>query len=714
MQDNDTTVTEPETTAHDPIAESISALADIIGDPINYDLRKKEAAKRLGVGVSAIQKAVKKLIDDRKGEETKALLDREDEYESSVIPSSLWGDRPLPEGVSDVNPENILEIADRGRAKPVGPKTFDGLIVEVSPFLGKVARQAWEVLQAHNEKTPEFFRFGNEVIRIGSDKYGVILKPQNVDRLRHVLGRMASWVKTDADGNQKAVLPPEVFLRDMLADPAPPLPEIEQVALVPVLTEGGSILVKNGYDTASRIFMQSSIQLGPIPEHPTEKEINEAAAFIQEPLTDFPFEGEADRAHAVALFLLGFVRHAIDGPTPNHDIDAPVPGTGKSLLADVLLTPAFGSNKGIVTAANDDDEWRKRLTAQLVEGRPVINIDNVRRSLDSGTLAAALTAPVWEDRRLGSTEMIRVPVRCVWVTTGNNVVMSTELARRTVRIRMDPQAESPEDRTGFKYPELLRWVQENRSKLVRSALILIKAWVSAGKPHLKASPLGSYERWTHVIGGILEVAGIPGFLENRKALFLESDFEGQAWRAFVSAWWEKFKGVAVKVSDLYDVANEIEGLPLGTGNDLARKTALGKRLGNQRNRIIGGYRIEKGGTGHKSVILWKLVSFEKKRESENFPRGEKMTPPFPPPPPEQDGTRGIEGGVPEGLGEDSFDLLQTPSQPPPLEIGSGSELGGLGGGGGGGGGGGVKIDPQGKNRESAEKIFSPEEFVEVE
>jgi hypothetical protein len=39
---------------------------------------------------------------------------------------------------------------------------------------------------------------------------------------------------------------------------------------------------------------------------------------------------------------------------------------------------------------------------------------------------------------------------------------------------------------------------------------------------------------------------------------------------------------------------------------------------------------------------------------------------------------------------------------------SGSELGGLGGGGG------VKIDHQGKNRESAEKIFSPEEFVEVE
>ena len=676
----------------------VSRLADIANDPIQFDLQKKEAAKGLGVGVTAIQKAVKKLIDDKKEPETKARLEREEAYEAGVNPPP-WGDRPVPEGVSSMDPEIILEMDE---PKPSGPKIFDGPVVEVTPFLGQVSRQAWEVLQTHNEKTPEFFRFGNEVIRICSDKYGVVLKPQNVDRLRHALGRLASWVKTGADGNQKAVLPPEVFLRDMLADPDPPLPEIEQVSSVPVLTEGGFILTNDGYDPASRIFMQSSIQLGPIPEHPTKKEIRAAVVFIQEPLTDFPFEGEADRAHAVALFLLGFVRHAIDGPTPNHLIDAPVPGTGKSLLGDVLLTPAYGSNKGIVTAANDDDEWRKRLTAQLVEGRPVINIDNVRRPLDSGTLAAALTASVWEDRRLGSTEMIRVPVRCVWVTTGNNVTLSTELARRTVRIRMDPQAESPEDRTGFKYPDLLQWVRENRSELVKSALILIRAWVSAGKPHPSASPLGSFEKWTHVIGGILEVAGIPGFLENRKTLLLESDFEGQAWRAFVSAWWAKFRSEAVKAVDLYGVANEIEGLPLGTGNEQARKTALGKRLGNQRNRIIGGYRIETGGTGHKSVVLWKLVPFEKKRESEIFPREKEMTPPPPPSPPEQDGTWRFDGGVPEGLGEGSFDPLQTPSQPPPPEDGSGYGNGGLGGGGG------VKTSLLGEKN-------SPDEiFVEVD
>lgn len=711
-QDDDTTATGPEETTMNLLREAIGKLADLKEDPIAYDLEKRSIGKKFKVGLKALEDSVKKFLKERIKREDRLREEKQEEYEASITPLPS-GDSSIPEGTSEIDPENILEMAGNDKPKSSGPKTFDGPIIWVSAFLGKVSRQAWGVLQAHNEKTPEFFRFGNEITRIGSDKYGVILKPQNVDRLRHVLGRLASWVKTDADGNQKAVLPPEVFLRDMLADPAPPLPEIEQVASVPVLTEGGSILTKNGYDPASRIFMQSSIQLGPLPEHPTEKEIKSAASFIQEPLTDFPFEGKADRANAIGLFLLGFVRHAIDGTTPNHDIDAPVPGTGKSLLADVLLTPAHGSNKGIVTAANDDDEWRKRLTAQLVEGRPVINIDNVRRPLNSGTLAAALSASVWEDRRLGSTEMIRVPVRCVWVTTGNNVVMSTELARRTIRIRMDPQAENPEDRTGFKYPEVLRWVQEHRADLVRAALILVSAWLAKGRPKPSVSPLGSYERWTHVIGGILEVAGIPGFLENRKTFLLESDFEGQALRAFVSAWWEKFKGEAVKVSDLYGIANEIDGLPLGTGNDQARKTALGKRLGNQRNRIICGYRIEKGGTGHKSVILWKLVPFEKKRESENFPRGKEMTPPSPPPSPEQGGTRVFDGGVPEGLSDGSFDPLQTPSQPPPSDNGSGYEFGGLGGGGG------VKPDLPGKKAEPAEKNFSnpisdPIDFVEVD
>jgi hypothetical protein len=50
-------------------------------------------------------------------------------------------------------------------------------------------------------------------------------------------------------------------------------------------------------------------------------------------------------------------------------------------------------------------------------------------------VAAALTAPYWEDRVLGKSEMVRFPIRCVWIATGNNPQFSNEIARRMVRIR---------------------------------------------------------------------------------------------------------------------------------------------------------------------------------------------------------------------------------------------------------------------------------------
>jgi hypothetical protein len=91
----------------------------------------------------------------------------------------------------------------------------------------------------------------------------------------------------------------------------------------------------------------------------------------------------------------------------------------------------------------DEDEWRKRLTAKLREIPSILLIDNLRRQLDASSVAAALTAPYWEDRVLGKSEMVRFPIRCVWIATGNNPQFSNEIARRMVRIRLDPTRTSP-------------------------------------------------------------------------------------------------------------------------------------------------------------------------------------------------------------------------------------------------------------------------------
>jgi hypothetical protein len=59
-------------------------------------------------------------------------------------------------------------------------------------------------------------------------------------------------------------------------------------------------------------------------------------------LGDFGFASEADRAHAIALGLLPLVRGWIEGSTPLHLIEAPLRGTGKTLLWRSLMAITIG------------------------------------------------------------------------------------------------------------------------------------------------------------------------------------------------------------------------------------------------------------------------------------------------------------------------------------------------------------------------------------
>jgi hypothetical protein len=118
-------------------------------------------------------------------------------------------------------------------------------------------------------------------------------------------------------------------------------------------------------------------------------------------LGEFPFTGEAERAHALALLLLPFVRPMIAGPTPLHLIEKPAPGTGATLMVDAMSLVTTGVGASVMVEGRDENEWRKRLTAKLRTIPTMLLIDNLCRRLDSSSVAAALTAPYWEDRILG-------------------------------------------------------------------------------------------------------------------------------------------------------------------------------------------------------------------------------------------------------------------------------------------------------------------------
>ena len=315
----------------------------------------------------------------------------------------------------------------------------------------------------------------------------------------------------------------------------------------------------------------------------------------------------------VALLLLPFVQRLVAGPTPLHVIEAPTAGSGKSLLVNLLAVLATGEPANARALPTGDDEVRKMITSELVTGRSLFVIDNVdnRRPLDSASLASVLTATSWTDRVLGFTRMVTVPNRSVWVLTANNPRISMEITRRCVRIRIDPCMDRPWLRGGFRHTALLTWALEHRAALVHAALTLVQHWVANERPRANAR-LGSFERWSETMGGILETSAVPGFLGNLHALYETADAEGAMWRELVEAWWSEYQQKAVRVAELakFCASNDLLASVLGDGSEKAQQIRLGRALQNARDRMFGHYRIEAVKDAHTKRPVYRLVRVE--------------------------------------------------------------------------------------------------------
>lgn len=510
-----------------------------------------------------------------------------------------------------------LEKVLRERGRQEGSKSDrepqDGLpeICADEGDLAELAEQAWQAIQKSNNP-PHLFQRGGDMVRIlRGDDGAPYLGTVSEAGLRGILARCAKWYTVNPNGERKPARPPLDVVRDMQAAPEMPLPTLARLVHAPFFAPAGELICRPGYHPDARVYYQPppNVSIPPVSATPSHDEVLRALSLLLDDLLgDFPFVDPASRAHTLGAILLPYVRLMVDGPTPLHLIDAPRAGTGKGLLADVICLQATGRSAEVMTEADDEEEWRKRITATLMRAPVYLLIDNVRNFLDSGQLSAALTATTWADRQLGASKVLVLPNMAVWLATGNNVTVSNELARRAVWVRLDAGVERPWLRTGFRHPDLRLWAREHRGELVWAALTLCQAWVAEGMPRGSAM-LGSFESWAAVIGGILEVAGLPGFLGNATELYATVDEEAGEWREFIHAWWERYRASAVGVEDLFRLAREKDLLPsvLGDQGERSQRTRLGKALGRRRDQIIASYRIESPAEDRCGRRIYRLI-----------------------------------------------------------------------------------------------------------
>src|SRR5215213_5047897 len=498
--------------------------------------------------------------------------------------------------------------------------------------LERGTKAAWAAIERANDP-PTLFVYGGLPTRIDRDEStgAPIPRDMDVDRLRNRLARVATYVRTTTNGEVVAAKPPVGNVRDMLADAQFPLPVMKAITEVPTFAPDGSLPHHPGNHAASQTYYApaAGFVVPPIPDHPTPDDVAAARAFIHDLLGDFPFTGESELAHAIALLLQPFTRNLIPGPTPLYLFEKPSPGTGATLLVDMISLVATARSAPAMTEGRDEDEMRKRLTAALRGSPPIIFFDNLRRTLDYSCLAAAITETYWRDRILGTSDTVRLPIQNAWVATGNNPALSSEMTRRTIRARMDAKVAQPWLRTGFRHANLRAWVTGHRGDLVAACLTLVRAWIRSGKPEPShGRSIGMFEEWSSVMGGILEVAGIPGFLGNCAEFYDRSDTEGANIRAFLLAWWEEHAGTPVKVSTLFTIATSSDStLDVTVKTEQGQRVRLGQLLAqldgrhyrlNERLTV----QVARSDKKEKGAVLWQLIPGESgESPHQDSPRG---------------------------------------------------------------------------------------------
>jgi hypothetical protein len=402
-----------------------------------------------------------------------------------------------------------------------------------------------------------------------------------------------------AQAAQRAVDAPEamVMLRGLAG-----------ITMTPMVRPDGTILENPGYDPASRyLFLPGpGVRVARVPDAPTPADLEKALGLLDEMLAGFPWNSKDDHANYLGLLLTPMLRLVTPPSYKMFGIGAHQPGSGKTLLADVATILHGGVLRSEMP--EDEAEMRKQTTSILATtSAPIVHIDNVTGVLRSSTLAGLLTAsqPI-TDRELGSSRMITTVNDRVWVVTGNNLSLGGDLVRRTVLIEIDPDMANPETRE-FAIADLKGWTAAHRNELLWALLVMIRAWVAAGRPLAQRAQSDSFARWEATVAGILSVCGIPGSFDDMSGKRAAAGGDDDGLAALLERVWRDYEGRAWSVAEVLDGGPEEfswmsqEWLPSPVLDKLARTPAAGKKtFGHWLRNRLG--RWVSGSDGHSYVI----------------------------------------------------------------------------------------------------------------
>jgi hypothetical protein len=320
--------------------------------------------------------------------------------------------------------------------------------------------------------------------------------------LRDLLCRTVIWQRWDGR-SQKLVrinAPAEIANTILARVGELKFPALAGVISTPTMRPDGSLLTSAGYDNETRLLLIEPPPMQEIPDKPTRDDALKALALIEGLLTEFPFIDDVATAVALAAILTPIARGAFM-VSPMFLSNAPVAGSGKSFLWDIVAAIAIGQLMPVMAAGRNEEETEKRLGAALIAGQPLINIDNISGELRGDALCQIIERPIVDVRILGKSECRRVEARGTTLYgSGNNLIVRGDLTRRVLTTTLDPRVERPELRQFKSDP--VATVLADRGLYIAACLTICKAYIAAGRPNL-ARKLASFEGWSDTVRSAL-------------------------------------------------------------------------------------------------------------------------------------------------------------------------------------------------------------------
>lgn len=419
--------------------------------------------------------------------------------------------------------------------------------------------------------------------------------PVSVSWLADKISRVISIERYDRRTNKATPADlPKVVCETILAKSGERgFPELKAICTAPTITPNGRIINTPGYDQDECLLFVGEEDWPVVPRKPTLTQVKEAFRELWKPFEKFPVTDAVNRGVFLAAVLTAMTRPCLP-MAPGFIFDAPSAGSGKTLAARCLGILANGAEPDVSAPFGEEGEAKKRIFSALLKGSGTIIFDNVVGKIESATLNAILTSPSYTDRVLGMSQDATVSARTLWIFTGNNVRVVSDLNRRLFPVRLDPQIEAKEVWKRQFALAPADYCRRHRLALVNAGLTILAGFFDAGAPKLTRGSLASFEAWSDVVRNAVAWLGslcIADVDDPVKALDRQVDLDPDAAKleSVLDAWFTAYGDKPVSISVVMRDIDTIVGPGLHKYSDLSEtlSTVAGDNRGNINTRMLG-------------------------------------------------------------------------------------------------------------------------------